>query len=102
MAEQLYLREKDQQRLLALLRQHLPGVTAWAYGSRVKGQAHEASDLDLALLSSNQKPISASALSQFQDALSDSNIPILVDVHEWSSLPVSFHVEIARHHIVLA
>lgn len=102
MLPQLYLRAQDHQRVLELLRQHLPGVSAWAYGSRVNGSAHEASDLDLALRPSNLEPISASSLSQFQEALSQSNIPILVDVHDWSRLPKSFHAEIAKHHVVLA
>ena len=37
----LYLRDKDKQRLLKLLADYLPNVTAWACGSRVKGEAHE-------------------------------------------------------------
>ncbi len=30
-----------------ILQEHVPGMTVWAYGSRVKGQSHEGSDLDL-------------------------------------------------------
>jgi uncharacterized protein len=102
MSQQLHLRDKDRQRLMELLKQHMPGVTAWAYGSRVNGMAHEASDLDLALRPKHLVPISASAMSQFQEALAQSNIPILVDVHDWSRLPKSFHAEIAKNHVVLA
>lgn len=49
----LYLRDKDKQRLLKLLADYLPNVTAWAYGSWIKGEAHEASDLDLVLRSTD-------------------------------------------------
>jgi predicted nucleotidyltransferase len=101
MPAQLYLRKKDQDQLLALLRVHLPGVSAWAYGSRVNGTAHETSDLDVALRASNLEPINPSALSDFQEALSQSNIPILVDVHDWSRLPKTFHAEITKKHIAL-
>ncbi len=33
--------------LRELLQQHLPQAEVWAYGSRVNGDGHEASDLDL-------------------------------------------------------
>ena len=99
---QLYLREQDKQRLLALLNQYLPHVKAWAYGSRVKGQAHEASDLDIALRAPDLRPINVSDLSRFQEALTNSNIPILIDVREWSKLPSSFHQEIQKNHIELS
>ncbi|MDD2814446.1 MAG: hypothetical protein PHP00_01735 [Thiotrichaceae bacterium] len=39
--KQLFLRDKDKQQLQQLLTQYLP--TVWAYGSRVNGDAHEAS-----------------------------------------------------------
>ncbi len=100
--QQLYLREQDKQRLMELLREYLPGVKAWAYGSRVNGTAHEASDLDLALRSSGLESISASSVFRFQEALSQSNIPILVDVHDWLRLPKSFQAEIAKRHVELA
>lgn len=101
MSAQLYLRAKDQERLVHLLREYLPGVSALAYGSRVTGRAHEASDLDLALRSPDRHPISVHALSEFRQALSDSNIPILVDAHDWARLPSSFHAEIERQHVAL-
>lgn len=35
-----------------LLAVHLPAAEVWAYGSRVQGKAHDASDLDLVVLQS--------------------------------------------------
>ncbi len=49
MTERLHLRPRHRERLEALLREHLPGVEVWAYGSRVNGQSHDGSDLDLVL-----------------------------------------------------
>ncbi len=49
----LFLRDKDKQKLLDLLDQYIPTVEAWAYGSRVNGEAHDASDLDLVLRSAD-------------------------------------------------
>ncbi len=97
----LLLREKDKQKLQQLLSLHLPNVTAWAYGSRVTGEAHDASDLDIVLRNKDLKPISRQKLQGFLEAVRESNIPILVDVHDWASLPVYFHEEILKHHVEL-
>ncbi len=98
---ELYLRDKDKQRLLKLLADYLPNVTAWAYGSRVKGEAHEASDLNLVLRSTDLSQIPIDALEDFLQALNDSNIPILVEARDWARLPVSFHEEILKNYVVL-
>ncbi|CAK0766335.1 Polbeta domain-containing protein [Gammaproteobacteria bacterium] len=97
----LYLRPQDRQRLLQLLREHLPTVTAWVYGSRVNGEAHEASDLDLVLRSTDLSPIPMEALSDFLDTLRESSIPILVEARDWARLPKIFHEEILRGYVVL-
>ena len=49
MTERLHLLLRHRERLEALLREHLPGVEVWAYGSRVNGRSHDGSDLDLVL-----------------------------------------------------
>ena len=95
----LLLRPTDLQRLQQLLRDRLPGVTAWAYGSRVNGQAHEASDLDLVLRSPDLNPIPMAALAEFLEALRESSIPILVDARDWARLPEAFHAEILRAYV---
>lgn len=98
MANNLLLREKDRVALMQLLLRYLPGVTAWAYGSRVNGTAHEASDLDIVLRSPNLSPISWLALDDFLTALRESNIPILVEARDWARLPESFHREILKNY----
>lgn len=90
------LRDQDRQRLIALMTLHLPGITARIYGSRVTGQAHDASDLDLALMAPGNQPIPLSQLDEFREAVNDSNIPILVDARDWARLPKSFHAEIEK------
>ena len=47
MTDRLDLPRRYREKLEALLRQHVPGVEVWAYGSRVTGESHEGSDLDL-------------------------------------------------------
>ena len=45
----LHLLARHRAMLEALLKEHLPEVEVWAYGSRVNGQSHDGSDLDLVL-----------------------------------------------------
>ena len=73
----------------------------WAYGSRVNGQSHEGSDLDLVLRSPTLEPLGGEYF-ELIDALEQSNIPILVQVHDWTRLPESFHKEIERDYVVFA
>lgn len=101
MSKQLYLREKDKQQLQRLLTDYLPDVTAWVYGSRINGTAHEASDLDLVLRSKDLTPIDYWVLDEFIEAVKNSNIPILVEARDWARLPNSFHQEILKHYVVL-
>lgn len=87
--------------LAELLRMHVPEAEVWAYGSRVNGRSHDASDLDIVLRAPGRKRIPARRLSALMDALSESNIPFLVDVRDWRRLPDSFHREIKRAYVVL-
>ena len=92
------LRYREQ--LEALLRQHVPDAEVWAYGSRVNGQSHDGSDLDLALRGLNLEPLGYEYV-ELVEALEQSNIPILVQVHDWARLPESFHREIERDYVVV-
>ena len=95
---ELPLRYRDQ--LEALLHEHVPDVEVWAYGSRVNGRGHEASDLDLVLRSPTLEPLGGGFLDLLE-AIEKSNIPILIQAHDWSRLPESFHREIERDYVVV-
>lgn len=101
MTDALFLRDKDRLEILRLLALHLPDVTAWAYGSRVNGGAHEGSDLDIVLRSPDLSLIPLEGLQNFVRALQDSNIPILVEARDWARLPESFQQEIMKNYVVL-
>jgi len=49
MADRLQIKPRHRAAVERLLSEHLPGVEAWAYGSRASGRSHDGSDLDLAL-----------------------------------------------------
>jgi len=101
MTDRLRLPAKHRRVLEALLRTHLPDVEVWAYGSRVNGRSHDGSDLDLVLRGPDLKEIPAHQLGDFEDAVRESNIPFLVEAHDWARLPERFHREIEREQVVL-
>ena len=96
----LDLKPRHLEILLSLAAQTLPAdVVIWAYGSRAKGQAHSGSDLDLVLRS--DEPLPGGSVADFREALTNSNIPFFVDVHDWAQLPESFHRRIlVRYEVV--
>lgn len=69
----------------AIVRKHAPGREVRAFGSRVEGTAEKYSDLDLAIM--GDEPIGEDAMERLRDAFSESDLPILVDVCQWSGLP---------------
>ena len=101
MPDRLDLPRRYRDQIEALLREHVPGVAVWAYGSRVNGESHDASDLDLVLRGPDLKRIPSGQLADLNEALEQSNVPILVQVHDWARLPESFHREIEQAYVVL-
>lgn len=97
----LDLRRKDAETILRLLAQYVPGAEVWCYGSRVTGQSHPASDLDLVLRNPSDLAVPQTALMQLKSALNESSLPILVDIVDWALIPESFRREIERKHHVM-
>lgn len=77
-----------------ILAAHLPEAEVLAYGSRVSGAAHEGSDLDLVARNPNNSMMPLPNLGEVREAFSESNLPILVDILDWSQIPESFREEI--------
>jgi predicted nucleotidyltransferase len=71
-----------------ILAEQLPGVTVLAFGSRVRGTAHPASDLDLALCAA--APLPVSRLEALRDAFAASDLPFLVDVVDANAVSAAF------------
>ena len=101
MDDRLYLPERYRREVDRIFSTTMPNMEVWAYGSRVNGTAHEASDLDLVLRAPGLAPIPASRMEALREAFRESNIPIIVDVHDWSRIPESFRQEILTDHMTL-
>lgn len=96
--DRLFLNPLSLKMLLEIFQTYCPKATIWAYGSRIKGEAHDGSDLDLVVKSFNDEEKDLYTLKQL---LNDSNIPILIDIHEFDYLPKSFQEEIEKDYIVI-
>ena len=79
-----------------------PEIEVWAYGSRVDGSNHDASDLDLVLRTPDLTPVSVNVISRLREAFDESDLPIIVDIHDWARLPEAYHEEIEHSYYVLA
>ena len=97
----MLLREKDRQTLLQIFSAFNVPVEVWAYGSRVSGTAHTGSDLDLVIRSSDLKKLPVDFFMEVKEKITDSNIPIVVELFDWARLPESFHRNIEVKHEVL-
>ena len=85
-----------------IFKQWCPEFEVWAYGSRVTGQHHDGSDLDLVLIHPKQPDtIPCKYWLDIKTAITESNIPIMVDILDWSRLPKTFQDEIAQHKVKL-
>ncbi len=90
---------KEQRNMLSeLLRQVLPGVAVWAYGSRVKWTTRPNSDLDLVAFT---VPEQRAQVADLKDALAESNLPFPVDLHVWDDVPERFREIIRKEYVVV-
>ena len=101
MTDRLRLSPRHRRILTSLLREHLPDVEVWAYGSRVNDRGHEGSDLDLVLRGPRLREIPFERLMDFEDSVRESTIPFLVEARDWARLPEQFHREIEREYVVV-
>jgi type I restriction enzyme S subunit len=90
--------EEQRKILVGLLHRYLPDVEVWAYGSRVKWTARPNSDLDLVAFA---VPGLESQVAELKDALAESDLPFLVDLHAWDDIPKRFHEIIRKEYVVL-
>lgn len=98
----LSLPARHLEQLRRLIATHLPQEEVWAYGSRVAGTAHDTSDLDLVVRHpADLKVQQGSVFWDLKEALSESNLPFLVELFDWATLPAAFWDNIARQHVIL-
>lgn len=97
----MILNDKHRDKLIKIFQTSDYKFEIWAYGSRVDGSAHSASDLDLVLRTQNLEPMEINEFVRLFDLINDSTIPFLVELRDWARLPQSFWNNIIQNHEVL-
>ncbi len=101
-SREIQLRPQDRKEVERILSHFVPNEEVWAYGSRVDGSGHELSNLDPVIRHPADLKIPVGLiLAELREAFSESNLPFLVDVHEWASLPTAFWANIEAQHVVI-
>lgn len=95
------LSPEHKSRLLNAIGKYMPNVEILAYGSRINGRSHDGSDLDIALRTHDLKPIEFGLFALLRQAIDDANLPFIVDIRDWASLPSNFKEEILKQPVVL-
>lgn len=83
-----------------ILDTYFPQHEVWAFGSRVIGQSHDGSDLDLVVVSKIAPEISID-LSAIKAAFSESNLPMMIDIIDWAAIPESFRERIKQQAVMI-
>lgn len=98
----MLIRDKDRLEIIKIAKEIIKTPSQiLAFGSRVNGDAHDTSDLDLVIVSNDNRRVDINEFMNFKEALRDSNIPILIQVLDWNRIPDSFHKNILIKYEVL-
>ncbi len=92
----MLIRPKDKTALCDYFKALATSIDVWAYGSRVNGTAHYASDADLVIRTANLQPLPHNEYNKLAENIKESNIPILVDLRDWALLPTIFQKQIEQ------
>lgn len=88
--------QRHYQTIKEILSSFLPYKKVLAYGSRVKWNANETSDLDLAVFNATNKQI-----YNAKEAFDESNIPFIVQILNWETIPQDFKENIEQKYHIL-
>ena len=92
----LNLKQEYQNELNNIFETYCPKAEIWVYGSRIKDNSHSGSDLDLVVKSFND---TNKFVWELQELIGNSDIPFIVDIHEFDKLPQSFQEEIKKEYV---
>lgn len=89
----------DWAEVLRILREHIPSIEVWAFGSRARRTAKPYSDLDLALIT--RQPLTLEQMATLTDAFDKSDLTIRVDLVDRASTSAAFRKIIERDRVVV-
>ena len=91
---------RDWAEVLRILREQVPDIEVWVFGSRAKRTSKPYSDLDLALIT--REPLSLQQLAAISDAFAISDLPMRVDLVDWAATSETFRAIIERDKVMIA
>ena len=71
-----------------ILNRFAPEFEIRVFGSRANGTPKKYSDLDLVIIT--KEPLEIKRMALLKDAFSESNLPIKIDIIDWSAIDESF------------
>lgn len=92
------LNDLHRKMVVDLLNHYIPNTRVWIYGSRAKGTARPASDLDMIAFT---QPDQTLQVSDLKEAFEESNLPFRVDLFVWDEVPDTFRKTIEEDHQIL-
>lgn len=95
----MQVKDADLNQLKKIFEKHLPDAEYYIFGSRAKGTAREASDIDIAVNSGDKIPLLL--LSTIEEAFADSDIPYKVDFIDMQRIDDEFQRHILNNAIKL-
>ncbi len=87
--------------IVATLRQCALDGEVWAFGSRYRGNAVHYSDLDLAIVAFDEKPLPMMEMAKVREAFDESELPYRVDVLDYWGIHNEFRAVIDDGHEVI-
>lgn len=93
------LDEQRLQMIKELLRDFEGKYEFWIYGSRVRGNARKYSDVDLLVRGTSK--VDFTTMERLKDSFSESDLPQIVDIHDWHEMSEAMRSEIMKSAIRL-
>ena len=97
---QIDLSPEHRAQVLDIIRRRLPAARVWVYGSRAKGRARRYSDLDL-MLDAGGQPIPLNIMGDLDEDFDESNLPIIVDLHDMALTEARFLDRVRKDFLLL-
>ncbi len=93
------IEEKYLSEIRRILRELVPDCEVRLFGSRIEGKAEKFSDLDLVLVAAEK--LDWRRLESVKDAFAASDLPMLVDVHDYNAVSTEFQAVINKRYEVI-
>jgi predicted nucleotidyltransferase len=85
----IHISPSQEKVILTIIKKHFPKSKILLFGSRVRGDHKQYSDLDICLDDQGQ-PLPLAKLSMLEEELSQTEIPFKIDIVDWNRITSDF------------